>query len=394
MKTLNDIENLSKNCTGCCACVDVCPTNAISNLIGSDGFTYTTIENDKCVKCGKCYSICPIENLNKNNSDQYLYAAYSKQTSVRNSGSSGGIFELIASYCIDNGYYVCGAAFDNNILKHRLINKKEDLYPLLKSKYVQSSTNGIYKKIFELLKSGEKVFFCGTPCQVSALKNIVPDRYYENLLLADIICHGVPSQKVFDMYIETLEKKYDGSVFDFSFRIKDNKYKHAHGYSFKLKNGKKVIVKNGIYTQSTFYNAFKKYLIFRESCYNCKYSTLNRTSDITLADFWGIEKYEFSGNVDDGVSMIITNSNKGLTIFNEIKHLTIYEEFPLQYGIDSNYCLTHSTVKPNNRDEIIKDLSTKGYEYTANKYFKEGLISKIYWVIPSKIRKIIRKLRG
>ncbi|MBQ4571481.1 MAG: Coenzyme F420 hydrogenase/dehydrogenase, beta subunit C-terminal domain [Bacilli bacterium] len=394
MKTINNIENLVNKCTGCFACVDVCPTNAITDFIGSDGFAYTSIENDKCVKCGKCYSVCPIENLNKNTSVQYLYAAYSKKANVRNAGSSGGIFELLASYCIDKGYYVCGAAFENNTLKHRLINRKEDLPPLLKSKYIQSNTNGIYNKILNLLKNGKKVFFCGTPCQVSALKNIVPNKYHENLLLADIICHGVPSQKVFDMYIETLEKKYGGSVFNFSFRIKDNKYKHAHGYSFKLKKGNKVLVKNGIYTQSTFYNAFKKYLIFRESCYNCKYSTLNRTSDITLADFWGVEKYGFPGNVDEGVSMIITNSCKGFDIFNEIKPFTIYEEFPLQYGIDSNYCLTHSTVKPINRDSIIKDLPTKGYEYIANKYFKEGLISKIYWLVPSKIRKIIRKLRG
>lgn len=394
MKRIDEINGLSSKCTGCAACIDACPTNCIFSVIGVDGFSYTKIDTDKCIGCGKCYSVCPIGNYSKHNNEQHLYAAYSIIPNGQNRGSSGGVFELLAEYCIEKGFYVCGAAFEGIKLKHRIINKVDDLKPLLKSKYIQSNTEGIYSQIIGLLKKGEKVFFCGTPCQVSALSNSVPKTLKDNLFTADIICHGVPSQKVFDMYIKSLEDKHKGKVKDFSFRIKDNSYKHAHGYSYKVeKNGNNFVV-NGIYTQSSFYNAFKKYLIFRESCYDCRYSTLQRVSDITLADFWGIEKYDFDGNVDKGVSMVITNTPEGQMFFDAIGHSMVSKEFPIEYGIESNHCLTHNTTKPRSRDIIIEELAKNGYEKTAEKYFESGVVYRFYWLIPPKIRKIIRKIRG
>ncbi len=394
MKKIDDIVDLKQKCTGCMACADACPKNCISVITEKDGFKYTEITEEKCIDCGKCYSVCPIINMKKNDRQQHLFAAYSVDAKEQNGGSSGGIFSLLANYFADKGYYICGAAFEGTTLKHRIIKNKQDIKPLLKSKYVQSDTEGIYRQILELIKKGEKVFFCGTPCQVSALVNIVPETLEDNLFTADIICHGVPSQKVFDQYIKALEKKHGGKVTDFSFRIKDNKYKHAHGFSYKvIKNGKTSKV-NGIYTQSSFYNAFKNYLIFRNGCYNCGYTTLERVSDITLADFWGIEKYDFKGNVDKGVSMIITNTGLGYDVFNAIEDKVVSKEFPLQYGIDSNHCLTHRTKRPKNRDEIIKEITENGYENAAKKYFGSSIVHKLYWFVPSKARTFIRKIRG
>ncbi len=394
MKRIDYISNLNEKCTGCMACVDVCPTNCISSILEKDGFKYSAIDTAKCVSCGKCYSVCPIEAHDKHNDEQHLYAAYSSDPIMQNNGSSGGIFEIIAKHFIDQGYHVCGAAFDGTTLKHRVIDTQKELKPLLKSKYIQSNTEGIYNQVLNLLKKGEKVFFCGTPCQVSAMINSTPTTMRSNIFTADIICHGVPSQKVFDDYIETLEKKHGGKISDFSFRIKDNRYKHAHGYSYKVtKNGKSSIV-NGIYTNSSFYNAFKKYLIFRNGCYDCQYTTLQRVSDITLADFWGIEKYDFKGNVDIGISMVITNTETGYDTFSSIQNSIISKEFPVQYGVDSNHCLTHRTVKPKNRDVIIEEIATNGYEQAAIKYFGSGLVHKMYWLIPAKARTYIRKVRG
>lgn len=394
MKRIDDIANLDEKCTGCMACVDACPTNCISSMIGKDGFKYSTINTSKCIACGKCYSVCPLEVHEKHNDEQHLYAAYSSDQITQNNGSSGGIFEILAKYFIEQGYHVCGAAFDGTTLKHCIIDSQSELMPLLKSKYIQSNTDGIYSQVLSLLKKGEKVLFCGTPCQVSAMINSTPTALRSNMFTADIICHGVPSQKIFDDYIKTLEKKHNGKISDFSFRVKDNRYKHAHGYSYKVTKNGKISTVNGIYTNSSFYNAFKKYLIFRKGCYDCQYTTLQRVSDITLADFWGIEKYDFKGNVDKGISMVISNTKKGQDTFAAIQNCIISKEFPVQYGIESNHCLTHKTSKPKDRDIIIEEMAINGYEQTARKYFESSIIHKIYWLIPAKARTFIRKIRG
>lgn len=394
MKRIDCISELKNKCTGCMACVDVCPVNCISSVVGEDGFKYTVVDESMCVSCGKCYSVCPIETQCKHNEEQHLFAAYSKNQKIHNRGSSGGIFELLAEHFISKQYYVCGSVFEGTTVKHRIIDSIEEIQPLLKSKYIQSDMSGNYSNIKELLKKGEKVFYCGTPCQVSALINSIPDSLKDNLFTADFICHGVPSQHVFDEYIKVLEKKHGCKVSDFSFRIKDNKYKHSHGYSYNILKKGKIVTVNGIYTDSSFYNAFKNYLILRDSCYNCQYTTLQRVSDITLADFWGIEKYDFNENIDSGVSMVITNTQRGNETFALIRETTVSKEYPIQYGVDSNFCLTHTTQKPKIRDTIIKEISENGYEQTAKKYFGCRKIYKLYWLIPPKVRNIIRKLRG
>lgn len=391
--TINNIGNLLDKCTGCMACVDICPQKCIELIVEKDGFIYSKLNEQSCIECGQCYKVCPIINKKVMKEKQELYAAYSGEKAERERGSSGGIYEVLAKYFLEKNFYICGAAFDNLELKHIITNNKDELVKILKSKYIQSNMVGIYNKIYEVLKKGQKVFYCGTPCQVSALKNFIPDKLKQNLVTADIICHGVPSQSLFDKYIKFLEKKYNTKIYEYNFRVKNNRYKHPHGYSIILdKNGKKVI-KNGIYTQSSFYNAFKKYLIFRNSCYNCQYATLERVSDITLADFWGISRYNFKGTLDKGISMVIINTNIGNKILEEIKDKIISKKYPIEYGIESNYCLTHSTKKPKYRDEIIKLLERENYEEVAKKYFDSSLKYKIYWALPAVIRNKIRRIR-
>lgn len=204
---IDSISNIHDHCTGCMACVDVCPKKCIHSFVGNDGFRYTEIDNSSCIKCGKCYLACPIETSEKHTSEQHLYAVYAKDSIVRNGGSSGGMFELLAKHFLSQGYAVCGAAFDGNLLRHRIIDTETELPPLLKSKYIQSDMSGLYGEILSLLKNGKKVFFCGTPCQVSALKNSVSKGLREGFFTADIICHGVPSQETFNLSFNLLNKK-------------------------------------------------------------------------------------------------------------------------------------------------------------------------------------------
>ena len=390
---IDEIKNLSDLCTGCMACVDACPKQCIQPVTRSDGFRYAEISDAYCVYCGKCFAVCPIETQTKNTGERKNYTANAHNDKTRNNGSSGGVFELLARQFLSQGYVVCGAAFDGTVLRHRIIHSEKELLPLLKSKYVQSDTTGIYREIISLLKNGRRLFFCGTPCQVSALKNSVPENLQERLVTADIICHGVPSQKTFDRYIGALEEKENGKVRNFSFRVKNNKYLHAHGFSYCLeKDGKEKTI-DGIYLQSSYYTAFKKYLFFRESCYTCRYATLDRVSDITLGDFWGIEKYPFPADSDKGVSMIITNTNVGKAAFEAVTSELVWREFPVEYGVESNYCLTKVTRKPAKRDAIIKSLNTEGYESTAHAYFGCTAVEKIYASLPPAIRNLRKKLR-
>jgi len=339
-------------------------------------------------------NVCPVHNINKNNEHQVLYSGIANDKVNVFAASSGGVFGAIATKLIEEGYYVCGAAWTSDLnLKHTLISSIEELNGLLKSKYVQSNTEGIYAEINALLKDGKKVFFVGTPCQVSALKNYT--HYHKNLLTADIICHGVPSQTMFNDYISYLNRINDGKVIDFSFRVKNNKFKHAHGYryTFEKKGIRKTV--EGIYSDSPYYYAFKEYLTFRESCYACQYATINRVGDITLGDFWGIEKYDSTANSDIGVSLVISNSEHGLEVLRKINSVT-FREYPLSFGIETNYSLSNVTKKPDNYDEIMNFYKGNGFEKTAIKYFSGGksFKYKVYWKIPASIRNGIRKMRG
>ena len=391
---IEEIGNLLTRCTGCGGCIDICSVNALEFVEQKGGFLYPNIKLDKCINCNKCVTVCPVINQVKNDAKQQLFSAIAKNRTDRLNGSSGGVFGLLANYCLANGYYVCGAVFEEMKLMHKIINNKNELPRMLKSKYIQSNMLGIFNEVKTLLKNGNKVLFCGTPCQVSALKNSVNEKFLENLLTVDIICHGVPSQKIFDLYIKSLEKKHNGKIQSFDFRVKDNKYKHAHGFRYVIKTKKGEQTINGVYTQSPFYNAFKKYIIFREGCYNCEYATLNRVADITLGDFWGIEKYQKDANTDRGVSMVIVNTERGNELLYTIQDELIVHEYPLEYGVKLNHCLTNKTTKPKFRDVVIDDLSIYGYDYVEKKYFSVCTKHKLYWLIPPFARNIVRKLRG
>ncbi len=393
---LQSFENKSK-CCGCAACESICPVGVISMVEDAEGFMYPVVKTEKCINCGLCDKVCPIINDRENPQVSHVQACYSKDEKIRKNASSGGIFELLARGIIDEGGVVFGAAFDENLtLKHMYTDNIKGLRKLTKSKYIQSDLNGSFLKVKEILLSDKRVLFVGTPCQVSALNNFL-GKSYENLLTVDFICHGVPSNKMFKSYKETVEKKTDGKMIEFNFRVKDDRIKHVHGYSYMIKKDNEIKTKKGMFFDNPFYFGFKKYLFLRPSCYSCKYSTPERVSDITLADFWGIEDYLPELDFSKGVSMVLVNSEKGESAFMKLDSDIDTYQFEIDIAIKSNHCLSTPTKAPQNREVIMQDYQT----LTFNEFSKKHIMSnkyrlyKLYYFLPLFIRKyIIKKFKG
>lgn len=393
---LNSFEDKS-NCCGCAACESICPVESISMVEDAEGFLYPLVDTKTCITCGLCEKVCPIIHNKKNPQKEFVQACYSKDEKIRKNASSGGIFELLARDIIAEGGVVFGAAFDENLtLKHMQADNIKDLRKLTKSKYIQSDINGSFLKVKEILLSNKKVLFVGAPCQVSALITFL-GKPYVNLLTVDFICHGVPSNKMFKSYKESVEKKTDGKMIEFNFRVKNDSIKHIHGYSYIIKKDDEIKLKRGMFFDNPFYLGFKKYLFLRPSCYSCKYATPDRVSDITLADFWGIEEYLPELDFSKGVSMVLVNSEKGAASFMKLDRDIDKHQFKMDIAIRSNQCLSAPTKVPINREIIMQDYQTLTFNEFSKKHIKSNkyILYKLYYFLPMFIRKyIIKKFRG
>ena len=370
-------------CTGCTACFSICPKNAITMTENEEGFKYPVIDNSKCIKCQMCKKTCPILKNEKNESLNECYAAFSKDKKIRENGSSGGIFQILAEDVLNKNGIVIGAAFDEKfVLSHIPIDKYQDLNKLLGSKYVQSDMKEIYKYVKEKLKD-RLILFVGTPCQVAGLKSYINGKD-ENLITIDFICHGVPSGKVFQKYIKEIEKKYKKKISYYSFRDKKNGWKN---YNTKI-----VIEQNEIIEQHNKNNYMKIFLwdlALRQSCYNCKFKLGNKYSDITLGDFWGIEnKPEIIEDDDKGISAIILNTIKGKKIFEENKEKIVYKRCQIEDILKVNTALNTSVELPKNRENFFKNIDEYTIQELAKKYIKKEY--KIVLII-RKLKNIIKK---
>lgn len=368
-------------CTGCTACANICPKGAINLKEDNEEFKYPIIDSEKCVECGLCKKTCPILNNKENVSLNICYASYAKNDEIRKNGSSGGIFEIVANYVIKQNGIVIGAAFDEKLrLKHIAISNKEDLNKLKGSKYTSSDLNDIFTFIKNNIKD-KKILFVGLPCQVAGLKSYM-DKEYDNLITIDLICHGVPTIKLFNKYIKEIEKNNDSIVQNYSFRDK----------TFGWKNySNKVILKDKEIIQSYRNNDYMKLFLYdfalRKSCYNCNFKLGNKYSDITLGDFWGINNKNIIEDDDKGISAIIINTNKGKEIFENIKDELNCTECKLEDILDGNSALKESCACPENRMDFFEDLDKKTVKELVEKYIPKKNIIK---VICSKIKNKIK----
>lgn len=347
-------------CTQCLACVNVCPMGCIQMVDAGQGFTVPQIDESICVECGSCMSSChQLEKKLESFTPAKTLACWTKIASDRKKSSSGGAFSVLARRVLHQNGVVFGATMGKDLRVHHIgIERVEDLPRLQGSKYVQSYLGDTYVQVREHLKAGRKVLFTGTPCQVGGLLTFLRKKF-DNLISCDMVCHGVPSQKAFDAFCE--KSRLSGTCDGISFRF-------TEGWGFQLARELKSPSKGGDInaarvkrkpvcpSKAWYMRAFNKGLMFNEACYTCSYAQVERVSDFTMADYWGIgKKVPFKHPTSLGVSMLLVNTPKAIELIHELPDL-FYEERDLEEAIDGNFNLSHTSVRPGNRNAFIAAL--------------------------------------
>lgn len=375
-------------CCGCHACYNICPKGAIEMQQDEKGFEYPVIDKEKCINCGLCEKVCPIINNKQIKNGPQAYACYNKDLNIRMQSSSGGIFTLLAEEILSKGGVVFGASFNKTFeVEHIMVEKIEELEKLRGSKYTQSKIGETYKKAKEILEEGRYVLFTGTPCQIEGLKSYLR-KEYDKLYTQDIICHGVPSIKVMKKYNNYLEQINNSNIEEIKHRTKINGWKEWRVF-IKFNNNKQL---SSDHNKDLYMQAFLKNTILRDSCYNCSFKKLNRISDITLADFWGIQNIMPELDDNKGTSLVIVNSKKGQELFENIKEKIIYKNVDIQEAIKYNMSMIESAKMDKNRKKFFENLDKLDFDKLVKKYtYQPSIFKKIEFKIKGAIKKIIKR---
>ncbi|MGN9152245.1 Coenzyme F420 hydrogenase/dehydrogenase, beta subunit C-terminal domain [Bariatricus sp. HCP3S3_E12] len=380
------------DCCACGACLNICSKQAISMVEDECGFRYPQIDENLCVRCGRCKQVCVFQNSKVENSPVKVFAGVAKDERIRRTSASGGIFAAIAKTVLEEGYVVFGAALQTDYsVRHIAIKSVEDLLKLQGSKYTQSDIGRTYSEVKKYLDQGGKVLFSGTPCQVDGLY-VYLGKGNENLVTIDIICHGVPSNRMFKDYIESLGQ----DVSNFVFRDK------SIGWGINgsaIINGKKKRIWQ---SSSAYLYYFTKGWIYRENCYQCQYTSSHRPADITLGDFWGIEKQhpEYLGkdgwDESKGLSVIIANTVKGEVLLNDMRFVLDLKESTFEKAAACNGQLRHPS-KTGKRAELVELYASVGWDGLERR-FKKNIgwhfySSQIKSLIPGCVKRKIKSMK-
>lgn len=377
-------------CSGCHACYSICPKKCINMVRDEEGFLYPEVVEEKCINCGLCEKICPILNLrsaDKKIEDISAYAMINNDEEVRLKSSSGGVFTLLANYVIERGGVVFGVGYDDSFnVVHKMADNKDAICEFRGSKYVQSVIGDTYNLAKENLEEGKLVLFTGTSCQIGGLYAFL-NKDYENLITQDIVCHGVPSSLVWKKYVDYRTSLAKANISNISFRNKENGWKR-YLITFKYDNGTKYC--SPIY-QDPFMRLFLDGYSLRPSCYECSYKGKIRQSDITLADFWGVNNVAPEMDDDKGTSLVFINSKKGENIFNEIKSNIKFMPVDIDDAIKYNVSTIKSSTPAKNREQFFVDLHSLGFDKIAKKYCRTKKSSIVRNVLSKIKRKIWRR---
>lgn len=353
-----------KNCCGCSACEAVCPKGAITMVADKEGFLYPDINHSICVECGLCKNVCEFnEDYNKSNilEKPIVLGVKHKELKERMTSRSGGMFAAVAEQIIFNKGSVYGAVLAEDFsVEHQRAGDKESWRKFKSSKYVQSNMKQMFPKVKKDLEDGKDVLFSGTPCQVAGLKSYLNRKNIDqkNLICCDIVCHGVPSPLIWKEYVQFFQKKYHNKIEKFIFRDKDFGW-GAHMESLVLNNGKKI-------SQRYYTELFYRHIMLRPSCEICPFTNTKRQADITLADFWGIDKVAPEFDDDKGVSLIFLNTEKGIAVFDMVKEKLETKKFNLEDCMQNN--LIRPTEFSKDRNMFWADYEKNGFPFVMKKY--------------------------
>lgn len=382
------IEQEPSLCTGCTACYNICPVKAISMKENEEGFLYPSVDYSKCIKCGKCISICPTINHKLSNNDESVdvYVAYNTDEKIRVRSSSGGVFTLIAENILNDGGIVYGVAFDDqwNVV-HRRVDNINDLDLLRGSKYVQSNLCDAYSRCVYDLKSGKKVLFSGTPCQITGLYSFL-GKPYNNLFTVDIICHGVPSPLVWRKYLS--ERFEVSNIKSINFRSKTNGWSN---FSVKIEQRNKLNYEIKA-NEDVFMKGFLDNLYLRASCHNCRFKSVGRFSDITLADAWGVEEFKPELYCSTGTSMVLIQSERGKKLLNDISKYLEISKVPVSVVMKYNSAVNKSVLKHKNREVFFSKLNDceSVCKIIDKLVDRRSLRKKISFAIRSRLKKLFK----
>lgn len=361
-----------EDCVGCGACLDCCPKDAIAWQTDIEGFWYPKVDMQRCVDCGLCEKVCPVLKagpLNETNVDAgqpTVLAAWNTDPDVRFASTTGGLFSALADRMLEQGGYIGGAVWTEDFgARHIVSNNPDDLLRIRGSKYFQSDSTGLYRSVRELLRRGEKVLVCGCPCQMAALRSFLR-RDYENLIIVDFICCSINSPKLFRAYLDDLEKEYGAKVV--AYHPKNKEYGGWHNFAFKatFANGK-VYAKNR--TDDDFTKCFiGTHIAGRPSCYECRFKSVPRIADITIADFWGIERVDSKMDSPQGTSLVLLNNAKGRAYYASLSDRVFSAEKTLKEAATGNSNL-YSSLKPSviDRKLFYELLDKYGFRYVMDR---------------------------
>lgn len=362
-------------CTGCGACANICPKQAIHMEIDKCGFQYPKI-GENCIDCNLCEHVCydRIESITHNWNEPQTYAAWSKNDEVRFRSTSGGAFTELSQNILNQNGFVVGAKYrEDNLVEHCMIYDEEGLAQIQQSKYIQSDMHEIYKDVKRKLEKGELVAFCGAPCQVAALYAFLGNREYEKLITFDFICRGMNSPKAYRSWLDEIEKQNNSKVTKVWFKYKDGGWKTSPRRTrIDFEDGHYLVKEN---EDNLFMQGYLTgNLYIRPSCGNCNFKGVPRKSDITLADFWGIEQRLDN---DKGTSMVLINSEKGKVLFEKAKDNMHYFERNFSEIFAGNTCFDSSVKIPKNSKQFLRDLDKGAFSKVLGKYTSPPLWRKV-----------------
>lgn len=383
-------------CVGCGACVQSCPINCISLATDEEGFRYPIVDVERCVECGKCERVCPTINSldNSSNGTTDVWCVKNLNEKIRFDSSSGGVFSAIAEYIVRNNGVVFGVSMSDECksAEHIAVQLSGDLRRLRGSKYLQSNIGNSYLAAKAYLQQGREVLFSGTPCQIKGLKLFL-NKEYKNLICVEVICHGVSSQKLWAKYVDFLQKKLKSKITNVNFRSKKYGWQDF-GMEYLTESESLHFEFN---FEDPYFRMFNNNFCLRPSCYDCRSKDGQSGADITLGDFWNIETVYPDVNCNEGISMVLLNSNYGKELFEKIKNGLFCTNEGLDYGVAKRCNPAIYKSQPYNvwrngfygdMDSLsFGDLSKKYTPKTAKIVLKSTLMRAGFW-------KYIQRVRG